>query len=109
MFKNQGAMSQRQAGVRHATEESTDRGEPQKLQGIGAAECLFLEYTDERGIKAQMLVFKVGNQYVTTKDSQTWCKSLHPIADWLKKQVEAKLEEAKPVELPESDSVDVVG
>lgn len=105
---NKSALAPRLAGVRHATESGNERGAPQKLTGMLKGEVLFLEYNNTKGVRENVLVFKVGDQYMTTPDSPAWCKALRPISSWLQKQVETAKDREKPVTIPDEDSVSVV-
>lgn len=109
--KNIDPLAARRQGVQKTASEVavTSDGEPQKLIGVAEAKVLFVQYTNAKGEVETGMYFEVGGQIVATADTAEWYRKLHPMADWLAKQVRAAKEAAQPVVLPSTDTVDVIG
>ena len=100
----------RMQGVRVARDGSAGtQGKPQVVTNVVKAECVFVGFNDERGEPKVALYFKVGDQYLAPADTVSWCANLRPMTDWIAAGVEDKFKDEAPVEVPKSDSVDVLG
>lgn len=106
------ALATRRAGVlvNNGARENVDGpGEPQKLIGVAEAKVLFVQYTNAKGEVEMGMYFDVGGKLLSTTDTSEWCRKLHPMSDWLFKQVNAAKAQSAPVQVPSTDSVDVIG
>lgn len=105
-----GAHKQRLAGVRVASDATgAAKGQPQTVKNVVYAECVFVNYNDQRGEEQNALFFKVGDSYYAPKDTVEWCRQLLPMTDWMASQLESKAKATAPVDVPDQDAVDVMG
>ena len=81
---------------------------PSTVTQVAEAKVVFVQYNDERGRPQTAMFFKVGDNYVTTKDTADWCRSLRPMTNWMRKQLESKLAEQSTPAVPAEDTVKVL-
>jgi len=114
---NDNVLTPRLTGVRVASDGAVDsgRGKPNTVISVEDCTLKFVHYYDDKGAPKSALFFVTENgQYLSTPDTSLWCGSLRNITAWMAKGVSAFLSnrakrEQGPVELPQQDSVDVLG
>jgi hypothetical protein len=103
------------AGVRTARDGTADgdKGKPNTVVSVVDCNWKLVSYFDSKGNPEQALFLVTPDgQYLSTQDTSVWCRSLRTMTDWMTKGVSSILarrqDSQTPVELPKSDSVDVL-
>ena len=106
--------SHRQAGVR-AADGPREYGDPRSVLSLVRLDMYGIQFRDSEGLlhKSVVMVGEDGSVYVP-KNGEAWASELQASADWLKKGVTDKLTRKEiartaSVELPKTDTVDVLG
>lgn len=109
-------LAPRLAGVRVARDGAveSDKGKPNTVVSVENCTLQFVHYFNSKGQPESSLFFVTENgQYLTTVDSPEWCNKLRNMSDWMRKGVSAVvskvLRSQVPVEVPQQDSVDILG
>jgi hypothetical protein len=105
------AMRARMDGVRPAEDATVSESvPPQTVTHVFKGEIIFVKYCNARGVMEDAMFFKVGNQMLAPKDTTEWCGRIFPMSDWMRIQVDAKMQSAEVSTdpLPSGDSVDVL-
>jgi hypothetical protein len=100
---------QRPTGVKIAQEGPVGQGKPNTIVAVDEAKFYTVHLFDERGRPTSMVVMEAAGVLYTPPNTMEWAKALRAAPKWvvdgMKKQIEAK----KPVAVPDSDQVDVMG
>lgn len=101
------ARNLRPQGARASAPADGEAGPPRTLQGSVEAKFLIVGFFDEVGRSQTAVVMEVNGKYYMPPNAVEWCASAKPVSKWLTDAL-SKSEDAKaPVDLPESDRVDV--
>jgi hypothetical protein len=98
----------RPKGVRVVDGPDTGLGPPQKLIGVTEAKFVVVGFYDERGAERTMVVMQVGERYYAPPNAIEWAQKLRPVSRWLADQMKRQKLERAPVDVPDTDAVDVV-